>query len=177
MERPNVKLKLDLAGFSEAPFVSVLERCGSEGIGFETMHSLGDTARNRRKLYELNKTCSRDIPARGAFYSYDEYSRVRFERSCYDPRGVVLALDGDAWIGMAASADWSDKGFVFNDMTGLLRDYRGRGIATAMKLHGIRYAVSRGVDTIYTIHDAENENAIQMNRRLGFVDTDWESLI
>ncbi len=176
MNRPTVKLKLDLRSFDEGPFVSVLKTCEKAGIRFETMLTVGDTPANRLKLYELNRDCSRDIPARGAFFSFDDYRQARFERPVYDPRGIMLALDQDLWAGMAASSNWSHKGFVFNEMTGVLRDYRRRGIALAMKLLGIRFARDCGVETIYTLHDFENESAIGMNRRLGFVDTDWQSL-
>ena len=177
MDRPSVKLKLDLKTFDETPFLPILEACLDAGLGFESLRTLGDTAEHRRRLYDLNKACSADIPGRGAFYSIEDYSKARFERDCYDPKGVLIALDRQAWVGLAVSSDWSAKGFVFNEMTGVVRDYRRRGAATAMKLLGLRYARSRGVDTVYTIHDAENDPAIRMNRRLGFVDTDWERLV
>ena len=167
---------LNLGDFDETPFVSALETCESAGIRFETLESLGDTAENRRNLYDLNKECSADIPARGDFYTLEEYIDFRFNRVAYDPKGVILALDQPSWVGLSISSNWDSKGFFFNEMTGVLPDYRRRGIATAMKLLGIRFAISCGVETIYTIHDLANDPAIQMNRQLGFVDTNWDKL-
>jgi len=175
MSRPFVKLKLELKSFDEARFPSAIERCERQGISFETMASLGDTNTNRFKLYQLNKTCSADIPARGEFFSFDEFCENRFSTG-YDPLGVLLALHKDAWIGMSASANWQHKNFVFNEMTGVLRDYRRHGIALALKLLGIKYAQSLGVDHIYTIHDAQNTAPIALNRRLGYIDADWANL-
>ena len=43
------------------------------------MADLGDTAGCRRALYELNKTCSADIPERGEFYTFHEYIDDRIE--------------------------------------------------------------------------------------------------
>ena len=63
------------------------------------MADLGDTAECRRLLYELNKTCSADIPERGEFYTLDEYLNDRIEIPTYHPRGVVLAISNGVWIG------------------------------------------------------------------------------
>jgi len=57
-------------------------------------------------------------------------------------------------------------------MTGVLRQYCRRGIALALKLLGIRFAKDCNVSTTDTIHDFENVAAIEMNRRLGYVDTE-----
>ena len=169
-----VKLKLDLGSFDERPFRRYVESCEQEGIEFATIESLGDTEIERRKLYELNRECSRDIPGRGAFYSYDEYVKTRFAVASYSPAGTVVALDEREWIGMSAISDWRLKGFMFNEMTGVRESHRGRGIATAMKVLGIRFAGSTGARWLYTIHGALNPGAIRMNRRLGYVDADWE---
>ncbi len=115
MDRSTIKLKLDLKGFDETPFVSVLDKCVSEGIRFETLRSLGDTPENRLSLYDLNKEISRDIPARGEFYSFEEYGDVRFNRIAYDPEGVVLAMDQQSWVGLSLFSNWTSKGFFFND--------------------------------------------------------------
>ncbi|KND42592.1 hypothetical protein IQ64_22935 [Streptomyces stelliscabiei] len=93
----------------------------------------------------------------------------------YDPRGVVLALDsldGDRWIGMAATSDRRRSGFVFNEMTGVRAPHRGRGISVAMKTFGIGFAGICGVSTVRTVHHPANARAIAMNRTLGYVDAD-----
>lgn len=55
-------------------------------------------------------------------------------------------------------------------MTGVLKEYRRRGIATALKVLSIEFARSLGVSVIYTVHAAANIAAIAMNRRLGYTD-------
>ncbi|WP_338894505.1 GNAT family N-acetyltransferase [Streptomyces sp. TG1A-60] len=113
-----VRLQLDVTDFDLARFQPYVERCRTSGIRLTTLSELGDTPAHRRELYELNKECSADIPERGAFHDFDEYHRLRFEVPAYDPRGVVLAVDGDKWIGMAATPDRRRSGVVFNEMTG-----------------------------------------------------------
>lgn len=174
MNRPSVRLVLDLEVFDEARFEPVLEECRRADISFESLETLGDTPDHRARLYRLNKQCSADIPGRGAFYSFEDYLAARFERAGYNPGGVVVALHRGAWVGLAVTSDWRARGFCFNEMTGVLRAYRRQGVATAMKLLGIRFARGCGVGRIYTIQHLENVHAIEMNRRLGFVDTDWD---
>lgn len=125
-----VRLQLDVTRFDLARFQPYVDRCRTSGIRLTTLSELGDTPRHRRALYELNKECSADIPGRGPFFAYDEYHRLRFEVPAYDPRGVVLALDsldGDRWIGMAATSDRRRSGFVFNEMTGVRAPPPGPG--------------------------------------------------
>lgn len=176
MSRPVVKLKLDITSFEEANFNGVLQLAENRGISFQSMAVLGDTEEHRRLLYELNKTVSGDIPARGKFFEYREFCEKRYGRS-YDPKGVIIALLDGNWIGMTANSNWKKYNFIFNEMTGVLTRYRRTGIAIALKLHGIRYAKSLGVKFAYTVHDMENVAPIAMNRRLGYVETEWDRLI
>ena len=169
-----VKLKLDLTLFDDGPFRGYVERCEQEGIEFATMSTLGDTDNARRKLYELNRECSRDIPGRGVFYTYDEYVTARIAVPAYSPAAIVVALDEQEWVGMSAMSDWRSEGFMFNEMTGVRASHRGRGIAMAMRVSGIRYAQSTGARWLSTIHDPRNVEAIEMNRRLGYVESEWE---
>jgi GNAT superfamily N-acetyltransferase len=164
-----VRLKLDLDAFDDARFEPYLRSCRQAGIELTTMAALGDTAEHRHALYELNKTCSADIPERGKFYTFDEYLAQRIETPSYDPQGVVLALYDGSWIGMAA-ASLRPGGDAFSEMTGVLASHRGRGISLAMKLLTIGYARSHGVRWLRTLHHPGNASAIGMNRRLGFVD-------
>jgi hypothetical protein len=61
-----LRLRLDLDKFDDAQFVAYQRRCQQSGINFTTIANLGDTSECRRALYELNKTCSADIPERGS---------------------------------------------------------------------------------------------------------------
>lgn len=168
-----VTRELDVNAFDAARFATYVKRCRDASIRLTTMAELGDTARQRRMLYELNKECSADIPDRGEFHTFDEYIERRIEVPSYDPRGVVIALDDDVWCGLSATSDHRSSGCVFNEMTGVKAVYRGRGIALAMKAFGTGFAALCGVDRIRTIHHPGNTAVIAMNRRLGYVDAEW----
>jgi GNAT superfamily N-acetyltransferase len=173
-----VRLQLDLELFEDERFEPCLQGCRLSGIGFTTMADLGDTAGCRRALYELNKTCSADIPERGEFYTFDEYIDDRIEIPTYHPRGVILAISNGVWIGMAATSLRPSEGYAFSEMTGVLPGHRGQGISVAMKLQAIGFARSSHMRWLQTFHHPDNVAAIAMNRRLGFVDAEprtWSS--
>lgn len=165
-----VRLKLDLEAFDDAQFDPYLQRCRRAGLEFTNMAELGDTAAHRRALYELNKTCSADVPDRGTFYAFEEYLAERIDAPSYDPRGVVLAMDKTRWVGMATTSLQRAEGHAFSETTGVLPSYRGRGISLALKLVAIGFARSSDMRWLRTFHHPGNASAIAMNRRLGFVD-------
>lgn len=59
------------------------------GLEFTSLAEVGDTIAHRRAVYELNKTCSADIPERGECYAFSEMTGVL---SSHRGRGVSTAL-------------------------------------------------------------------------------------
>lgn len=168
-----VKLELDVASFDSVPFDPRLQNLRALGFRFPSLTDVGNTEPNRFRLYELNAECSKDIPGRGSFHSWDEYQQVRLNAPSFDPAGVTVAVEGEEWIGMSAVSHREGFDYAFAEMTGTVRSRRGRGIATSMKLYGIAFARERGLATIRTVHHPDNEAMIALNRRLGFVDAEW----
>jgi hypothetical protein len=62
------KLELDVKTFDAARFARYVEGCRDAGIRLTTLADVGDTARHRRMLHELNKECAADIPDRGELH-------------------------------------------------------------------------------------------------------------
>ncbi len=84
------------------------------------------------------------------------------------PEAAFLALDGERVVGISrlqrtARPDVLDQGF-----TGVDPDYRGRGIALALKVCTIDYARANGFSAIATQNDTTNEPMLHINDRLGF---------
>ena len=52
--------------------------------------------------------------------------------------------------------------------TATLREYRGRGLATAAKRHALRATAAKGVTRIFTSNAEENAAMRAINRKLGF---------
>ena len=169
-----IKLELDVASFESERFQTDVQRVTTSGIALTSLKEVGNTTDNQYRLYELNAECSADIPGRGDFHSWDEYQRIRLEARSFDPAGVMLALDGEQWIGMSGLSHRRDVEYGFAEMTGTVRSHRGRGIATALKVRGIAFARDLNLSSIRTVHHPGNDAMIRLNRRLGFIDATWD---
>ena len=133
-----------------------------------TLAELGDTDDNRRRYYEADYRAAQDIPGEDYIQSWPEYEVEVFGSEEYRPEGAYLALDGDQIIGVAHVMLDSEHDRMENLFTGVLREYRGRGIAQAMKLLTIKYAKQSGVSEILTENDSENAAMLAVNGKLGY---------
>ena len=162
---------LPLTDFDDRPFAGVIEKVAAQGIRFTTLLAEGDTEQARRKLHALNYQAVHDDPANtsGTFSDFDEFNRVISGGSWFNPAGQILAVDGDRYVGLAAVGAVENTNAMQNLITGVDRDYRGRGIAQALKLLTVYYAQAMGADTITTNNDSQNGPMLAINRRLGYI--------
>ena len=69
--------------------------------------------------------------------------------------------------GLCHDADRPDR--AENALTTVRRDWRGRGLARALKEHAIAWASRDEIREIYTWTQTGNENMRAVNERLGYV--------
>src|SRR5207245_4943489 len=85
------------------------------------------------------------------------------------PDGYFLAKDGSNFVGMSDVHRIDSEPAVLNqDDTGVIREYRGRGIATALKLRVIDFGKKNGYRIIKTWNDSVNASMLAINNKLGF---------
>jgi GNAT superfamily N-acetyltransferase len=161
---------LDLAAFDERPFLADLQRAEADGLRFFSLADLGElTEASQRKLYELNRTTGLDNPGNtGEFAPFEEFQRWVFKASWFRPEGQILAADGERWVGLAAVSFYPNEGYAYNAFTGVAAEYRGRGLATALKLLAARFARQCGAAYMRTDNDSQNAPMLAVNRKLGY---------
>src|SRR5262249_18391772 len=151
--------------FDFARFASAEERVTAQGIAMTTLGE--ELARDReqalRNLHELHAACRRDVPALDPATddSYEDFLAWWETVGLVIPRflsdGYLLAKHGERWVGQSALWANQDKPDTLDQgMTGVLQAYRGRGIATALKVRGVRLARSLGKRQIRTGNDSLN---------------------
>lgn len=167
--------RLDLSRFDPSLWAREVARAEAEGITVRSFAELAaaDPEGAPRKLHELHWQIAQDIP------HMDQVTKVpfetwaaRFESPRFLPEGNIVALAGDRYIG--ASVLWANQAGPENldtGMTGVLREYRNRGIATAMKVQALTYAKASGATTVRTSNEVNNNGMLGINFRLGFEKT------
>ena len=169
IERHVFESVLDLTAFDSTPFDGVIDAVEASGVRFCTLADLGNTREALHGLWELNYRVVLDDPAStGAFLSFDDFSRMVAQASWFDPAGQILAVDGEAFVGLGAIGFFPQSQSAANMITGVDRAYRGRHIALALKLLGIRYAKNRDALAIRTSNDSQNGPMLAINRKLGY---------
>jgi GNAT superfamily N-acetyltransferase len=160
---------LDLADFDEHPFDELMARVHADGFRFFSLAEAGVTDENKHKLYEVNRASSLDDPgSTGTFPDFYSFSKNVFEASWFRADTQILASHGDHWVGLSAIGIYQDDMHAYNAFTGVLRDYRGRGLAQALKLQTILLAKREGMRYIRTHNDSNNAPMLAINRKLGY---------
>jgi GNAT superfamily N-acetyltransferase len=123
-----------------------------------------------RLAYEVDMEATADMPATETFegMAYEEWEGHVLRHPLFAPAGSFVALvDGEAAALSLLSADL-ESGRAMNWMTGTRRAYRGRGLARAVKLASIEWAVANGITRMLTFNDATNAPMLAVNERLGY---------
>jgi GNAT superfamily N-acetyltransferase len=161
---------LDLTTFDDTAFAGLSERVTAGGVRLFTLAEVGNTPAAQRRLYALNRETALDQPGSdGRFAAFDDFARTVFTAAWFRPELQALAADGDRWVGLAAVGYFAEHRLAYNMMTGVARDYRGRGIAQALKLAVILGARRCGALTLRTNNDSANAPMLAINRKLGYV--------
>lgn len=152
-------------------FEAVERRVKESGIEIVSVPDLAERDPDwQRNWYELECDVWMDVPLPepptiGAF----EQFASRFDSPNYDANANFIALDGDRYVGLTGMwISLPDPHKLYTGLTGVVRSHRRRGIATALKVNGIRYARDRGV-TIVETDNEENNPMFGLNLELGFV--------
>jgi mycothiol synthase len=87
------------------------------------------------------------------------------------PQGTFVAVAGGEVIGCAGLMPDDDlPERAENALTAVRRDWRGHGVASALKRTALAWAADRGIREVYTWTQRGNDDMRRLNERLGYVD-------
>lgn len=166
-----VDWQLNTLTFDFTPYAELEERLNREGITIKRYTELAADPTCLVKWYELDWALWQSIPygQTVAKRSFEQFVAGEVNHPNFLPDGCFFALAEDELIGYS-NLTTHEQG-LNTEMTGVLPAYRGRSVATLLKLYGIRYAQAQGVDRLDTENDAVNHAMIALNQKLGFVQT------
>jgi GNAT superfamily N-acetyltransferase len=166
--------RLTLAGFDFSRFAGADERVAAEGIRITTLRDeMARDGEAARKAYELMEDVHKDVPSTDEPTSvdYETWAKDHLEgpNSMLEAFFVAIGADG-RWLGVSnLHPSDQDKTFLWQGLTGVRREARGKGVAMALKLRTVRFAQARGVDHIKTWNDQRNRPMLRINEAMGFV--------
>lgn len=104
----------------------------------------------------------------GALTPFEVWRRDALPEGRTSPELVFLAADGDQLVGVSTLFSTEDPVVCYTDYTGVDRNYRGRGIARALKERSIMAAQALGARHMVTETEASNVSMRQLNLRMGY---------
>lgn len=156
-------------------FAGYAERVAHLGIALTTLaEELRRSPDCLRAIYEMHCVLDigvpRDDPEIPTPPLFDEF----LAHSVHSPRALpdayFLAKLGDVYVGESVlKASDADPRLLHQELTGVLPDLRGLGIATAVKLKTVEYAQRGGHREIRTMNSSKNGPMLAINGKLGFV--------
>jgi GNAT superfamily N-acetyltransferase len=165
--------RLFVAGFDFARFAAVDDRVAKQGIRVATLaDEMQRDTDALQKAFELHEDCRMDIPSVDppTRRTFDEFRRDDIDAPSALLDAFYLAIDNDGrYLGvsnMFRSLD--DPTFLWQGITGVRRETRGKGIAMALKLRTVRYAIDKGIEHIKTWNDVHNKPMLSINEAMGF---------
>jgi RNA polymerase sigma factor (sigma-70 family) len=166
-------LRLNVGDADVSTFLPVLKRIEQQGITITTVAE--ERERDPRcveKLYELTTLLRQDDPARGPLAppAYNAREALLWLEMPYVlPEAYFIARRGDEYVGVAdVSLFEAVPGGLTQGFTGVKREYRSYGLATALKINEILYAQSHGYKIIQSFNKPEQVAIRALNEKLGF---------
>jgi len=163
--------RLDIAAFDPPRFEADVERASDEGIVIRDYDELAGDPDRDRKLHELDNAILRDVPSPDPTTpsSFEVFQKAVLAHPRFLPACNLVALDGERYVGLSNLWARERQGHLETGLTGVLREYRGRGIATALKVRALSAAKAQGYTSTLTWNEERNQGMLGINRRLGFV--------
>jgi GNAT superfamily N-acetyltransferase len=123
-------------------------------------------------MYAVAREAYPDVPGEdeAEVAPYEEWLAMDLQGAGDRPEATFVALAGEEVVAYAKlSLSLARPTVAMHDMTGVLRAWRGRGIAGALKAAEIAWALANGYDRLETQNEERNEPIRRLNQRFGYV--------
>ncbi|TFF99789.1 MAG: GNAT family N-acetyltransferase [Promethearchaeota archaeon] len=161
---------LELSKFNDNQFKDDLEKVKETKIKIITVKELATIDKNwEENLWRVHVECMKDVPSTVELFEMplEQYKRNVLEQM--DLNYWVVARDGKKIVGL--SILWKDEAEpnkMYTSLTGVIKNYRRKKIATAMKVRLLQEAKREPEIEYIETENEENNPMFQLNLRLGF---------
>jgi ribosomal protein S18 acetylase RimI-like enzyme len=128
------------------------------------------------EMYAVGVQADEDIPGSNGVQTFDEWKAHEIDRPTRRPELCFIALAGDEVVGYAALQVFGDE--AHHGVTATRRDWRRRGVASALKRAEIAAAKRAGFRRLLTESEERNEPMRRLNEKLGYVPApEWSTVV
>jgi mycothiol synthase len=129
------------------------------------------------EMYAVAIQGEEDIPGSSEVSSFEAWRAHEIDKPNRRPEFTFLALAGDEVIGYAGLQVYEGDE-TFHGLTVTRRDWRRRGVASALKRAEIAAAKRAGFKRLLTESEERNEPMRKLNEKLGFVPApEWSMIV
>ena len=138
--------------------------CAPPGVELRPLAAL-----DPRQVHELDAEAMADVPGEVAMddVSFEQWLDDYWRHPDMDLEASVAAVIDDRPVSFS-HLRIAPGGRAVTDMTGTLRDYRGRGLAQLAKRATLVNAANSGVELVTTENDETNGPMLRVNEKLGY---------
>ncbi|MEM7125584.1 MAG: GNAT family N-acetyltransferase [Chloroflexota bacterium] len=161
--------ELIVTDYDFSRFERAFGRVAAQGIEIANLPTLQKRCPDwPQRAYHIIVTVDNDIPTADAQtpQPLEEFMKETRHPN-FLPEANFFAIDGDEWVGVSTLWKTASEKCLSVDITGVLTSHRRKGIATALKLKTIEFAINYGATTIKTGNE-ENNPMYDLNIMLGF---------
>jgi GNAT superfamily N-acetyltransferase len=123
-------------------------------------------------MYAVAREAYPDVPGEedAEVAPFEEWLAMDMQGAGDRPEATFVALsDGEVVAYAKLSLSRARPTVAMHDMTGVRREWRGRGIARALKAAEIAWALDNGFERLETQNEERNEPIRRLNERYGYV--------
>lgn len=167
--------RLPVAAFDLSQFAGHAEKPAAHGIEVTTLaDELARDPHCLRAVYQLHCTLDisapRDDPETPTPPPYERFLAFEVDHPTVLKDAFFLAKYKDFYVGESAlKTSEADPALLYQQLTGVVHEYRGMGVATALKVRTVEYAQRRGYREIRTWNSSRNSAMLAVNTKLGFL--------
>lgn len=163
--------RLELNQVNFEGYEGVEEKLTGEGITIKSVAEMQPLDEPfMRKMHRMVEEVVSDIPRTEKEHQeqpFEVWNQNFLKSPASRADAYFVALDRDDPIGLA-NLQIHPGGSTFNGLTGVMRAYRGRGVARALKMRTIQWTREQGRPYIDTANDATNSRMLAINISLGY---------
>jgi GNAT superfamily N-acetyltransferase len=163
--------QLDLTAYKPEKYQKEIHRALNQGFRIITLSQFRkENKKADYKCWQFERLVAPDMPWTDPITvpEFDYYKEYNLTHPRFNPDSWFIVLDVKTIVGINNLWKTSMEKTISTGLTGVLRKYRRKGIATALKHTNLAWAKNQGYESIRTNNADSNEGMLSINLKIGF---------